>query len=100
MLRAQTRSAAAQRAVKVKSSESVVLLPANGEARGRRIQNDDATATLYLGLGLPAELHKDIAIAPGATWDGRLGPDDLWAGAVNGINSGAGETVALVVETE
>lgn len=81
------------RAVKIKTSSTAVL-PQNLNRNGLNLLNDSAN-NIYISLEETAELHKDLILFPGGSWDGIIS-GKLWLGQVNGI--AASESNLLVTE--
>ncbi|MDE2107003.1 MAG: hypothetical protein KGL39_57885 [Patescibacteria group bacterium] len=74
---------------------SVTVLAANAGRVGLKVVNNGATnITLSLGVS-PAVAGSGIYIPAGGSWDGTVS-GRLWTGAIYGIGSGAGGTLAVV----
>lgn len=83
---------------KVKVKETSTEVRAENKARnGLEIVNE-STGKIFLKLGAAAVAEEGLYLAPGGSWDGRIGPI-LWTGSVFGISaSGAGENNITVTE--
>ncbi len=71
---------------------STEIVASNEQREGLEVVNDSG-AKIYLKLGAAAVLHEGIYLAPGGSWDGRVGPIS-WYGSVFGIGT-AGGTVTV-----
>ncbi len=79
---------------KVEVEESSTEVVASNEQReGLEVVND-STAKVYLKLGAAAVLHEGLYLAPGGSWDGKLGPI-VWYGSVFGIATAAKSVVTV-----
>ena len=67
---------------------STEVVSENEQREGLEIVNDSG-AKIYLKLGAAAALHEGIYLAPGGSWDGRVGPIS-WYGKVFGIGTAVG----------
>ncbi len=79
---------------KVEVAETSTEIVAANEARnGLEIVNDSG-AKVFLKLGGAAVLNEGLYLAPGGSWDGRIGPM-VWFGSVFGIATIASSVVTV-----
>lgn len=89
-----SKTATIAKSTKVEVAETSTEIVAEKEAReGLEIVND-STAKVYLKLGAAAALHEGLYLAPGGSWDGRVGPI-VWYGSVFGIATAAASVVTV-----
>ncbi len=82
------------KSTKVEVAEASTEIVASNEQReGLEVVND-STAKIYLKLGAAAVLHEGLYLAPGGSWDGRVGPI-VWYGSVFGIATAAASVVTV-----
>lgn len=78
------------------TSASTVILAANSLRKSLLIQNNHATATIYLNFSAAATAANGVKIAPGGSYEDPAMVAHL--GAVNAIGDIASNTAVIVVE--
>lgn len=73
-------------------SSSTQVLAANTGRQGLIMTNTGST-TIYLGIGVAAELGKGIVLAPNSVWN--MGFFDYTAQQINAYSSGAGGSLSI-----